>query len=226
MPLIPTGFMAKAIPAYPVRLAVGFTASAVVLGFVGFVLVNTGSVAALDEATRTAAQRISNDPFTAFFRTVTRFGSTLYLTAIGSAAVIAFLGLKWFRAAWLFLVATAGQIVLHHGFKYLIGRDRPEPIVAYMVDESYSFPSGHAIAGLVVYLSLAWLCANRLQKRSSRVLIVTAAILVAAAIGISRTYFGVHYATDVLAGWASGLIWTTAVMSGDRPEVLRSGKTA
>jgi membrane-associated phospholipid phosphatase len=115
-----------------------------------------------------------------------------------------------------------GQIALHHGFKYFIGRPRPEPIVAYAIDESYSFPSGHAIAGLVVYSAIAWLIANRLPALSARIAIITAATLLVTTIGISRVYFGVHYLTDVLAGWIAGAIWTAAVMSGDESDVPRN----
>jgi undecaprenyl-diphosphatase len=221
MRLMPIGLFTKLIPSFAVRLAAGFAVSATVLAVVGWLLLETSPAYAVDESARAAAVRLSGDSLTALFRLVTRFGSTVYLTVVGSAAVIFFLLVKWHRAALLFLIASAGQIVLHHGFKYLIGRSRPEPIVAYAIDDSYSFPSGHAIAGLVVYLTIAWLIANRLPARSARIAIITAATLVIAAIGISRVYFGVHHLTDVLGGWIAGLIWTAAVISGDEPDVSR-----
>ncbi|MDM7920983.1 MAG: phosphatase PAP2 family protein [Pyrinomonadaceae bacterium] len=216
----------RLVSAFPVRLAAGFTASATVLALVGILLLDNQFVAALDAAARGIAAQAANDELTWIFKLVTRFGSTLYLTVIGCLAVILFLSLRWYRATWLFLIASAGQIVLHLGFKYLIGRGRPEPLVEYAIDDSYSFPSGHALAGLVIYLTIAWLVVNQLSARTLRFAIAGAVIIMIIAIGLSRVYFGVHHLTDVFAGWLAGLLWTAAVMSGDEPAVSPNEKTA
>lgn len=226
MPMMPTRWLIKALPAFWVRLAAGFIASATVLALVGFLLLDSQFVTQLDEAARAIAAQITNDQLSRGFRLVTRFGSTLYLTVIGALTVILFLFLKWYRATWLFLIASAGQIVLHHGFKYLVGRGRPEPLVEYAIDDSYSFPSGHALAGLVIYLTMAWLVVNRLSARTLKFAIVGAVIIMIMAVGLSRVYFGVHHLTDVLAGWLAGLLWIAAVMSGDELKVSPNKKTA
>ncbi len=72
----------------------------------------------------------------------------------------------------------------------------------------YSFPSGHAMVSLVIYGMLSYLLATRFHRKRKSILSVT--ILLIAAIGLSRLYLGVHWPTDVIAGYAAGLVWLIA----------------
>ena len=89
--------------------------------------------------------------------------------------------------------------------KNLIQRERPAQTVAELVLTSYSFPSGHALGSTAVYVTLALLVSRQLARRRGRFLLVGAAVLLAGLIGFSRLYLGVHYLSDVAAGWAGGL---------------------
>ena len=70
-----------------------------------------------------------------------------------------------------------------------------------------SFPSGHAMVSAVTYLTLGALLARTQRRRATRIFVMAAGILLAVIIGLSRIYLGVHYPTDVLAGWVAGALW-------------------
>jgi undecaprenyl-diphosphatase len=86
-------------------------------------------------------------------------------------------------------------------------RPRPE-LVSHLVEvQTSSFPSGHATLSAVVYLTIGALLAREQKSRRTRLYVMTVAILMALLIGCSRVYLGVHWPTDVLAGWAIGSGW-------------------
>ncbi len=138
------------------------------------------------------------------------------ITSLGGFAVLALITLlavgylgvlrKWIEAATL-LVATMGGTAISEGLKTEIGRARPD-LVAHIVETtSMSFPSGHAMLSAVTYLSIGALLAHTQASARLRGYILGAAILVTLLIGASRVYLGVHWPTDVLAGWCLGAAW-------------------
>jgi undecaprenyl-diphosphatase len=113
------------------------------------------------------------------------------------------------------LLAMAGQLVLHLGFKWLFDIERPQPLLDYVIGDTPSFPSGHAMASLSFYGVLAFLITRRIASGAIRNVIWTIAVTLAFLIGFSRVYFGVHHPSDVIAGFLAAAIWTWAVASGD-----------
>ncbi|NEX93039.1 phosphatase PAP2 family protein [Caulobacter sp. 17J65-9] len=110
-------------------------------------------------------------------------------------------------AAALIVVSLGGGAVLSQALKAAFGRDRPA--LAYRAVEAFnpSFPSGHAMLSAVFYLTLGAIMARVLAKRRLKAYVLTWAILLTVTIGFSRIYLGVHWATDVLAGWSLGAAW-------------------
>lgn len=114
----------------------------------------------------------------------------------------------------LLVVAAVGGALLDVGLKTLVGRGRPS-IVPHLVGAySMSFPSGHSLISMVVYLVLAALLSPELPDRRARVYVIAVALFLTFLIGVSRVYLGVHYPSDVLGGWSIGLAWATICWLG------------
>ncbi len=140
-------------------------------------------------------------------RDITSLGGGTVVVII-TIVVVGFLILqKNYNAMWLILLATIGGALVSLGLKELIGRERPPLIFHLVYVDSLSFPSGHSMISAVVYLTQAFLLARIRKKKSTRVYIITVALILTFLIGISRVYLGVHYPTDVLAGWSIGFAW-------------------
>jgi undecaprenyl-diphosphatase len=119
------------------------------------------------------------------------------------------------------LIALGGHL-MNMWLKIFYGRERPD--VIHLVDvASASFPSGHAMLSAVIYLSLAVLLASVQSKVRYRIYTIAIAMLVTFLVGISRIFLGVHYPTDVLAGWTAGLAWASLCWFFIRYLQLKSG---
>jgi len=140
-------------------------------------------------------------------RDITALGSRTILLAVVLFAM-GYLALEHKRGAmWLVAAAATGGGVLSTTMKELFGRGRPR-VVPHLVDvASSSFPSGHAMLAAIIYLTLGALLARFAGRRRTRIYLLTVAMVLTFTIGASRVYLGVHYPTDVLAGWCAGLIW-------------------
>lgn len=104
-------------------------------------------------------------------------------------------------------VAVAGGQVLSSLLKFEVDRPRPD-LVSHLVNEtSFSFPSGHAMLSAITYLTLGSLAARFLPDRATKVFLLALAVLVTVLVGTSRVYLGVHWPSDVLAGWCAGFAW-------------------
>ena len=169
----------------------------------------------LDRSVRAAALSRSTPWVTLQLIAITKLGSTVYLTGIGTIACIIFIVLRWRRELVLFLIAMAGQIILHHSAKAYFQRSRPESLFDYPAADSYSFPSGHALASLCFYLVLGWLFGGHLKSTFYRWIVMILLSMLVLAIGSSRVYIGIHHLTDVIAGYLAALVWTIAVLSVD-----------
>ncbi len=140
-------------------------------------------------------------------------GDGLVIAAILSLAV--FLIFRWRRAAVWLVINISGTLVLDLTLKYSFARLRPLPFFVPM-PRTPSFPSGHALFSFCFYGVLAGLLAHRIQSRWLQVLIWTVAVLLVGAIGLSRIYLGVHYPSDVVAGYLTGTLWVSTMIAVDR----------
>ncbi|HEX8325093.1 MAG TPA: phosphatase PAP2 family protein [Tepidisphaeraceae bacterium] len=138
------------------------------------------------------------------------------ITALGGIGVLALMivivaGFLWQRGRhhmmWLLLAASGGGLLLSSTLKYVISRPRPDFVPHLSKVYTSSFPSGHSMLSAVVYLTLGTLVARSISGRASKIYCIAVAAFLTFIVGLSRIYMGVHYPTDVLAGWTAGLVW-------------------
>jgi undecaprenyl-diphosphatase len=108
------------------------------------------------------------------------------------------------------LVAVSGGALLSSVLKATFNRPRPD-VVAHLVQvSSASFPSGHSLISAVIYPTLGAVLASLSVQRRTKIYFILSAFVLMVLIGLSRMYLGVHYPSDVLAGWTVGLAWSLA----------------
>ncbi|RUU51019.1 phosphatase PAP2 family protein [Mesorhizobium sp. M2C.T.Ca.TU.002.02.1.1] len=140
-------------------------------------------------------------------RDVTALGSTVVLVLITTATIVYLLLIRRPTTALFMFAAVAGGQVLSSLLKLEVDRPRPD-LVSHLVNEtSLSFPSGHAMLSAVTYLTLGSLAARFLPDRRTKIFVLGLAVLTTVLVGTSRVYLGVHWPSDVLAGWCAGFAW-------------------
>lgn len=142
--------------------------------------------------------------------------AVMHLSGLGSGAVttmvcvitVTFLCLagRW-RYAGLVVACAVGTLVVMMILKGIYDRPRPTIVTAIDPPGDESFPSGHSMISSALYPTIAALIARALPTRRLRIFTVVVGVFMAGMIGISRLYLGVHYPTDVLAGWTIGCTW-------------------
>jgi len=144
-------------------------------------------------------------------RDLTALGGGTILTLVSVAAALFLWMARRPRSVALLAVAFGGGQLLSFLLKRAFGRPRPDlvPHEAYVY--SASFPSGHSLMSAVVYLTLGALLARVLPRARMKILVMACAVAATALTGVSRVYLGVHWPTDVVAGWAVGAAWATGV---------------
>jgi membrane-associated phospholipid phosphatase len=138
-------------------------------------------------------------------------GKVLLAGLLAVTAVTIATRLRSWRPVVLAAISGGGSAVIVAAIKAMIGRDRPDPVQRAIVESGFSFPSGHATSALVVLATVAWLVSLVTVSRTVRATAWVAAGILAVAIGLSRVYLGVHYPSDVLAGWVLGTSWLITV---------------
>ncbi|TIV72724.1 MAG: phosphatase PAP2 family protein [Mesorhizobium sp.] len=143
----------------------------------------------------------------AAMRDITSLGSSSVLVLITTAAIVYFLLMRRPATALFVFVSVAGGQVVSSLLKHEVDRPRPD-LVSHLVNEtSLSFPSGHAMLSAVTYLTLGSLAARFLPNRRTKIFVLGLAVLTTVLVGTSRVYLGVHWPSDVLAGWCAGFAW-------------------
>lgn len=112
-----------------------------------------------------------------------------------------------YGAMWLVAIAAGGGGLLSTMMKQLFGRGRPDAVPHLVAVTSPSFPSGHSMLAAIMYLTLGALLARFAARRRTKVYLLTVALFATFVVGSSRVYLGVHYPSDVVAGWCAGLVW-------------------
>ncbi|MGC1480796.1 MAG: phosphatase PAP2 family protein [Chthoniobacterales bacterium] len=105
------------------------------------------------------------------------------------------------------VIATVGGTVLNQVLKHYFQRERPDVVPHLTEYGNYSYPSGHSMLSAIVYLTLAVVVAEILPTRSGKIYIIATALTLAFLVGLTRVAVGVHYPSDVLAGWTAGAAW-------------------
>ena len=146
-------------------------------------------------------------------RDLTALGGVTVLTLV-TIAVVGFLMIDRKRgAAALMIVAVVGGLSISSMIKHFINRPRPPRQYQAAYVFTASFPSGHSMLSAVTYLTLGALLAQVIRRRVLRLYVICVAVLLTFLVGVSRVFLGVHWPTDVLAGWTAGLIWALLCLS-------------
>jgi undecaprenyl-diphosphatase len=200
------------------RLGLGLLAAGVVIVLFAALAsqVTEGETQQFDDAFRMAVHGLSSPRATSVLHAITQLGSPAVLIPLTVVAAWVFLELRRIRGAILLSATMVGVTLLNWVLKLAFQRARPAPFFDLTMPASYSFPSGHALSSFCFYAALAALITVRLRSRPLRVAVWAAAALVIAAVGFSRIYLGVHYISDVVAGYAAGFVWVLTVASADR----------
>jgi undecaprenyl-diphosphatase len=194
-------------------LLLGLAAAVGALIFFGWLAeeVLEGETHHFDEATRNAIHELASPLLTTIMRWISFAGSTLALTIGTIIVVVRFALLKWSREAKLFSITIIGAGILNVTLKLAFKRPRPLPFFNLTAPETYSFPSGHSLTSACFFGALAAILTTRVKSRRFRIVTWVVCTFMFLAVGFSRIYLGVHYTTDVIAGFAAALIWILVV---------------
>jgi len=199
----------------PLTLAAIILGAALLFGFAKLAnLAGRGEAPPLDEWLIVSLRTPGNlaDPIgppwvEEMMRDFTALGSTGVLTVV-VLAIAGFLAMTGKGHAALFVLASvAGGVLVSQTTKWAYARPRPDLVPHGMEVFTASFPSGHSMMSAVVYLTLGALLARTEPDRAVKAYILAVAVLLTVLVGASRVYLGVHWPTDVLAGWALGGLW-------------------
>lgn len=151
-------------------------------------------------------QQFVTPPLTVEVMLITSSGSSTFYLLVSLLVCSWYLYSKQRDRLYLYLICIGGGGVLNQVLKLIFERVRPDifPIIA---ESGYSFPSGHAMGAICFYGILAYFAGLGLKNRTVRWLLMSSAGIYIVLIGLSRVYLGVHYPTDILAGYAAGATW-------------------
>jgi undecaprenyl-diphosphatase len=185
-----------------------------------------GSTAAFDDTVRNYVHTFARAWLTTLMIWISFLGSTIFLTAASAAAVLIFVFVKRWHSAIIMAATMIGASILNYVLKETFHRARPIPYFDLPAPVSFSFPSGHALCSACFYGILCWLLASRMEGRGKKFAFWLAAMTMSGLIGLSRVYLGVHFASDVLAGYAAAAVWLSAVVLADSFFRIRRSRKA
>lgn len=191
---------------------------AVLLLLLGITVIALGPVTTFDRYGVTllrdaqTTQLLGPQWFAITARDVTALGSNWILVYLVVGTCLALGTAKKVKQATALAIMVLGGIVLSMGTKYVFVRPRPDIVEHLIHTYTPSFPSGHAMMSMVCFLGTALVCNSFIQSKPLRVTLLCFAILSSVLVGGSRIVLGVHWPTDVIAGWLFGWLWVMLVM--------------
>ncbi|MBE2271104.1 MAG: phosphatase PAP2 family protein [Anaerolinea sp.] len=198
-----------------IQLVVGLAISLVCLGIFGALADEVGeqeTMVEIDVALANALHAEATPLSTDIFILISWIGMPgLWLLGVGVGLL--FLLRREFLHLAIWVAALAGGTLLNTLLKLIFARPRPVFVEPLVIEQNFSFPSGHAMQSLIAFGLFAYFLWHSVQNRSARILIVFAAVLLIVLIGISRMTLGVHYLSDVIAGFAAGGLWLAACIT-------------
>ena len=178
-----------------------------------------GDTLRFDQSVRAWVHQLASPAMTRAMTVISALGYGALIVELIIAVAI-FSWLRWRRAAIWLAIAMTGALLLDLTLKYVYRRQRPSAFFGVAPD-TYSFPSGHALCSLCFYGVMAGLLSARIKSLPWRIALWAAAGLLIIAIGLSRIYLGVHYPSDVVAGYLAAAVWVTAVIVLDHVRKVR-----
>jgi undecaprenyl-diphosphatase len=169
-----------------------------------------------DNFVRATVHSWASPPLTSLMRTMSWIGSVKVMMVLVAICIAAFLYAKWKRAAFLLVITVAGAVPLDALLKVAFHRPRPVPFFGTPLPTDYSFPSGHALFSFCIFGVLAETTTARVRPVWLRIGIWILAAGLIVLIGLSRIYLGVHYPSDVIAGYLAAAIWVSSIAFVDR----------
>jgi membrane-associated phospholipid phosphatase len=177
-------------------------------------LLEKDSIVVVDQAVAIILRYVATPTLTTFFLVISMLGSAEIFAPLGLVVAMMY---GWQRR-WLhvgtWLSALVGGVLLNQLLKELFARSRPTLPDPLLTEVGYSFPSGHAMTSLIVYGVLAYFAVLALSNWGDRAAVILGTALLVLLIGFSRMYLGVHYFSDVVAGYAAGGVWLSSLITG------------
>ena len=170
-------------------------------------VVNSGNMKTLDMNVSGWFFNLRNPVLSKGLYYFTQLGS-FYGVTIGTALVSLFL--MWQRRGFQLLaslISVLGSSISMYYSKLYFHRERPLNIAYYTTENSFSFPSGHSTSAMALVGLLCYFCLTEIKNKTTRILLFLMGVMYILLIGISRIYLGVHFLTDVLAGYLLGFLW-------------------
>lgn len=175
----------------------------------------------VDAAVATGIAQARTEPFTAFFSLVTELGD-VWFTIFAASLICVFLYTSWQkRFVPELLLISIGSALTVWGLKLLFALPRPTDPIALLALDSFSFPSGHAAAAATLYGFLLWMMLGTGKTDRIRTLFAGIFFALIILVGLSRLYLGVHYLTDVIAGYVVGFAWVAIGIVLSRSHLFR-----
>lgn len=168
-----------------------------------------------------------SENMTIFMKFITFLGSPAFLV-LTSVIMIIFIYSRRRKDAFIYLGILVTGVILNYVLKLIFQRPRPTDL-SLIHESTYSFPSGHSMNGLVFYLVLSYFVFRETGNKKLSYAVLMISMFIVLLIGISRIYLGVHYPTDVIAGYIAGFLWVTSAILFEKTIIyrrLRSDKNA
>lgn len=183
-----------------------------------------GWLTTFDQALASGLARTLPEGALGWVAVFTALGNRHWLIALAIGLIVWLLWRRQRRMAVFGAIVMGGAGLLTTGFKHALQRVRPEHLHGYALETGWSFPSGHAAGSLAVYAFACVVIMRNLGPRGRRWCLILSATLIGA-IGLSRVLLQVHYASDVVAGFALGLAWLALCLALVGPRIMTPAPT-